>query len=106
MTKDNKTRMYPEEIIVLNEYHDQAYLNKKKMELRDNGCCFNCCTRYYLALNHIEYTDNGETALCPKCKTDTMIPGGGSSLEFLIAMKDYWVLGKDIEQIIPWCKLP
>jgi hypothetical protein len=40
-----------------------------------------------------EYTDGGQTALCPKCSIDSVIPaqaGWELTAEFLTAMRVYW----------------
>lgn len=54
--------------------------------------CFHCLQRF--SPDEIEeWTDNGQTALCPKCNVDSVI-GDRSGLKldtpFLREMHDYW----------------
>ncbi|MFA5024187.1 MAG: hypothetical protein WC523_04485 [Patescibacteria group bacterium] len=46
-----------------------------------------------IALNEIdEWIDCGQTALCPRCGVDSLLPGfwGMSDVEFLREMNCYW----------------
>ena len=45
-----------------------------------------------------EWTDNGETALCPRCSVDSIVPsseGVQLSEEMLKRMNQYWFWGKN-----------
>lgn len=53
----------------------QAYSshNKKYIDTADSCYCFHCKSSFK-ATDIVSYTDNGQTALCPKCHVDTIIP--------------------------------
>jgi len=79
----------------LEQWHDRAYLNKDKLDIV-NSCFY--CGCLISPGTIVQYTDNGETALCPIYKTDTIIPGNKGE-EFLRAMNRYWICNQDIEQV-------
>jgi len=70
--------------------HDEAYLNKARILAHPHGMngCFYCLEVFYN--NKIkDWTDNGETALCPKCKNDTVL-GSRDRTDILNDMREYW----------------
>jgi len=76
------------------DIHDSCYLNKKYID-DCGGTCFNC-GRYEYAHANRSWTDNGETALCPKCGLDTVIPGIVHA-DTIDEIREYW-LGEKLEE--------
>ena len=58
-----------EEIIELHKY---AIYNRKDIEKTDTCGCFYCKNIFY-AGDITEWTDEGQTALCPHCGVDSVI---------------------------------
>ena len=52
--------------------HKCAINNRKKIEISDTCGCFYCKEIFY-AGDITEWTDDGETAICPKCGVDSVI---------------------------------
>ena len=50
-----------------------AYCNKNELEKTDICGCFYCKNIFY-AVDITEWTDEGQTALCPYCGVDSVIP--------------------------------
>jgi len=65
--------------------------NKKSLLINDKAGCYHCLEIFNV--NEIKsYTDQGETALCPKCNADSVIPGSSVELskQKLEEIKKYW----------------
>jgi hypothetical protein len=75
------------------EFHSAHYdcsLHRKAMERSERVGCF-YCLRLFQPSDITEWIDNGETALCPYCGIDAVLPDSAAiSPEFLKAMHDYW----------------
>jgi len=54
------------------------------------GCYF--CVEVIEVEEVVEFTDNGETALCPKCGIDSLIPNE-TNLEYLGELCEKWFTG-------------
>ena len=53
--------------------HDLSMRNRDLIKLAGEAVCFSC--QEYSAFSEIvEYTDQNETAICPACGIDAMIP--------------------------------
>ena len=56
----------------LEEIHHLCTLNKALIENNQCGCF--CCTALFDSKEIYEWTDNGLTAICPKCGVDSILP--------------------------------
>ncbi len=66
--------------------------NKKALLTNDKAGCYHCLEIFNV--NEIKsYTDQGETALCPKCNIDAVISGSSIDLnkQKLEEIKKYWL---------------
>ena len=50
-----------------------AMAMKNKESLVDKCSCYHCLAEFHVSEVH-EWTDNYQTALCPECKVDSVIP--------------------------------
>jgi len=76
-------------------WHDRAYQNAKEMlNGWEPASCF-YCLKEFKRTSITKWTDNGETAICPHCNNDTVLPGQWSQ-EFLNNMRKYW-FGEKLE---------
>ena len=58
---------------MLADLHKKAIYNKDELNKVKKCACFYCCEVF--DTDEIkEYTDNGQTAICPKCGVDSVIP--------------------------------
>lgn len=55
------------------DLHKKSIYNKEELDKVDLCGCFYCC-EVFDPSEIKEYTDNGNTALCPYCKVDSVIP--------------------------------
>jgi hypothetical protein len=55
----------------LEEKHRLSFKNKRR--LPSKCACF-CCLRKFPLSAIREWTDDGQTALCPKCTVDSVVP--------------------------------
>lgn len=69
---------------MINEAPKLAF--KNKTQLQDDCSCY-YCLKNFKKNEIINYTDKGETALCPYCNIDAVLPGIVSNLK---EIKDYW----------------
>lgn len=76
----------------LKKAHEHSTDHRADIELSDTCGCFYC-------LNHFdsseisEWIDGGETALCPRCGIDSVLPGNTGYLDdewFFSDMHNYW----------------
>lgn len=66
-----------------------AMRNKKKLETISTAGCYQCLKTFNS--NQVkEFTDQGETALCPFCGIDAVLPMENINEEYLIEVKKYW----------------
>lgn len=69
-----------------------SFKNKSLIEIADNCGCYHCC-ELFKSTEVKNYTDDGKTALCPKCNIDAVLGdknGFDINKEFLIKAKKYW----------------
>lgn len=70
-----------------------AFKNKQFVETSQTCGCYHCLK--VIQTKDIEFwTDDDETALCPKCTLDTLIPestGIPIDQESLVAIKNHWL---------------
>lgn len=65
--------------------------NKKALLLSEKAGCYHCL-EIFETKEIKEYTDQGETALCPRCNVDSVISGSALELnkEKLKEIRVYW----------------
>jgi len=76
----------------LDAAHARSSRHRLEIEASDECACF-YCRRRFLPGAITEWTDDGETALCPHCGIDSVLgSASGFSLrpEFISAMHYYW----------------
>ena len=81
------------EEIELKSAHSHSIHNKGEIELSSKCGCFSC-SRIFLSSEVEDYTDDGETALCPYCGVDSVIgdaSGFRLSEGFLHSMHKRWI---------------
>lgn len=80
-----------QEILSMNERHKYCTNNRKYIEQSENSGCFFCC-EIYPAKSIFEFVDDDQTALCPKCGIDSVIPDVAVNLstEMLNKMRKFW----------------
>jgi hypothetical protein len=66
--------------------HKLSFKNRPLLDLEHSASCFHCF--YITPVSEIkEWTDDGQTAICPECGIDSLLPGEiGSRL--IIKMSD------------------
>jgi uncharacterized paraquat-inducible protein A len=72
--------------------HKACSHHREALQKSDACGCFHC-EAVFAPASIREYTDGGQTALCPKCSIDSVIPaqaGWELTGEFLTAMRVYW----------------
>lgn len=63
--------------------------NKKALTTCVKAGCYHC-SEIFETKDITEYTDQGETALCPKCNVDAVIPNSKITKEELKEIHNYW----------------
>ena len=65
---------------------------RNKKNLINKAGCYQCF-KLFEVQEIKEYTDQGETALCPFCKLDAVIPDnlGNLTEDYLKGIKNYWI---------------
>lgn len=66
-----------------------AMRNKKALSNSTKAGCY-YCLEIYDPKDIKEYTDQGETAICPKCNIDAVIAENNISKDELKKIHDYW----------------
>ena len=70
----------------------RSFKNKNEIKSCNNCGCYSC--KNIISSKEIErWTDNWETAICPKCGIDSIIPEAGDfelNEEFLSEAHNYW----------------
>jgi len=64
------------------QLHNLSFKNKKLFKKYNEVSCF-FCLKDSLVISIKEWTDKGQTALCPKCNIDSLIPKGIATNEEL-----------------------
>ena len=73
-------------------YHEYSFNNKKLIEKSDLCGCF-YCLKIFKKEEITSYLENEDTALCPNCEIDSVIPDTKEfkvTKEFLYKMHKYW----------------
>lgn len=77
-------------MINVDTFHKSSFKNRSILESSERCGCFFCFESFYLKEVE-EWTDDGQTALCPKCDIDAVLPDDGTlTLNDLIAMHHRW----------------
>ncbi len=79
--------------VELKDAHRHSFRNRGEIELSSQCGCFNC-NRIFHSSEVEDYTDDGETALCPYCGVDSLIADASGiqlSEEFLHCMHKRWI---------------
>jgi NAD-dependent SIR2 family protein deacetylase len=66
-----------------------AMRNKEQIQLVEQCGCY-CCLEVFASKDVVEWTDKGDTALCPKCKADCVLPSVTNFGE-LSSIRKYWL---------------
>lgn len=69
-----------------------AMRNKSVLSNVTDCACYHCCT-FFTTSEIEEWVDKGETALCPNCKIDAVLPiyeDSEKDLSFLSKVNKYW----------------
>ena len=87
MSKDNEDDL-------LKKIHKYSS-NHREMVLTSPFCgCFSCQDSFILPRNIKKWVDKGNTAVCPRCGVDAILPGLGLGVSitegFLTQMYNYW----------------
>lgn len=71
--------------------HDLCSNNKALLEKSGVAGCFYCCDTFHPS-EVKEWIDGGDTALCPKCGIDSVLPSASVALSpaLLLAMNEHW----------------
>lgn len=82
-TKQEKDEWLPEHGSVKSEdafkkIHKLSFRNKELLDLEWQACCFHCFSKFHPDKIK-EWTDKGQTAVCPHCGIDSVLPGDFSS---------------------------
>jgi len=70
------------------DFVNQSFKNRKLLDARNGICgCYYCCKTFQFC-NITQWVDNGETALCPKCRIDSVVSAEIEDHEsFIIALR-------------------
>ena len=73
-------------INTLKELHDLCIYNKQELTKKPQFCiCFQCMEKFHSPQIR-EWTDEGKSAICPKCGVDSVLP-----IDYLVQeMNKYW----------------
>lgn len=69
--------------------HAASFCQKASLRKAEWCGCFYCLAQFRPD-NIMEWADNGETAICPLCHVDSVLPMTGLNAMFLTEMKKYW----------------
>ena len=72
----------------LKELHKKCSFHKDEVEKAENCGCFHCC-KTFLPTEVWDWVDGGETALCPHCRIDAVLPNV-TDADTLKEMSEYW----------------
>ncbi len=77
-------------MIDIETFHKQSFKNRLILGIHKRCGCFFCMESFYLK-EVKEWTDDGQTALCPNCDMDSVLPDDGTlTLNDLMAMHHRW----------------
>lgn len=63
--------------------------NRTALMRASTASCYHCLHSYSIPLSAFKWTDEGQTAICPLCGIDAVLPGKFSQEE-LATMHKYW----------------
>lgn len=68
-----------------------AFRNKKMIEESNQAGCY-YCLEIFPTSEVVQFTDNGQTAICPRCGVDAILPSSAGLItaDFLKQSKLYW----------------
>lgn len=66
-----------------------SFKNKEQLQKIENACCY-FCQKDVIVKDIKEWTDDGETAICPHCNVDAVVPMSNPGCETLLEVKTYW----------------
>lgn len=70
-------------------YHDKSDHHRNVLRRSVNVGCF-FCLRIFGYLQITEWIDEDDTALCPYCGIDSVVPMDGMDRQLLHKMQEYW----------------
>jgi hypothetical protein len=91
MTKPGKRERWPDEDY-LEAAHKHCSLNRAELQTSSHCGCFYCLA-VFAPVDVVEWIDEDQTAVCPKCPVDSVIGSASGypiTAEFLQRMHDYW----------------
>jgi len=71
-------------MININQFALLAMKNKNSINFGQNAGCFHCMNIFPIT-EIKEYTDNGQTVVCPKCNVDSVV---GDSCGFVLTTEE------------------
>lgn len=78
---------------ILTSSHENTIRHRDEILKSGNCGCFYCIT-HFKPVDIIQWTDNGQTALCPNCGIDSVIGDKSgypvNNIDFLKRMNSYW----------------
>lgn len=69
------------------DLHSHSFKNKETLRQKSVAGCF-CCCKVFPTSAIKEYTDEGDTAICPNCGIDSVLDEVGENL--LFQMNQRW----------------
>lgn len=76
-------------MIQINNAIQFAMRNKEALSFLETANCY-YCLRTVCVKDIVEYTDQGQTAICPNCHVDAVLPDSTITKEQLKEIHDYW----------------
>ena len=73
---------------LLNSAPKLAMKNRDAVHLAVQCGCYYCC-QVFPSVNVTEWTDNSQTALCPHCLVDAVVPGPVTEADLKL-IHDHW----------------
>lgn len=72
--------------------------NRQEIETSERCGCFHCINTFH-SNKVIDWTDDGETAVCPGCGVDSMVGDSHAHLyrDFLLGLQEYFFSRKQTE---------
>jgi uncharacterized paraquat-inducible protein A len=91
MTKPEKREGWPNDDS-LEAAHKHCRLNRAELQISSHCGCFYCLA-VFTPVEIVEWVDEGQTALCPRCPVDSVIGSAAGypiTADFLLRMHDKW----------------
>lgn len=67
-----------------------SFVNQEELSRERDAACYHCLASFPVGL--IQHYD-GETALCPECGRDAVVPGSLANMEHMREARAYWFDG-------------